>query len=132
LHDGRELLVLSGTVIIDYRATQEHDWDRDTFHIHLDIPETDNQRFVVEDVAPFVSLASIQSSQSDGQSALAAWAVDEIFTESIGTRATQLHVGVKAAIQRRESKSVIYRLAYHVTAVGKYDELRDEDIVIVK
>lgn len=138
LPDGKVMLVLTGVVIIDYKATNLTAWNWDTHVLSIPIPGASiaqNKVFDVDQVAPYATLSSIESTQTDGQGALAAWAVDEFFIYGVPSKPTDpplrvflLRVGVKTAIQRLKSSSVIYRLAYHVTTIGHYDEVREGDI----
>lgn len=131
LLNGKKMFIFTGNAIVDFKATESNAWTRATYAVNLVIPGTGSgtgNKFSLDGCTPYVSLSSVQSTQTDGNGALSGFAVDEFYIAGSSPYGT-LPLNVEIAVQRRESMSVIYRIAYHVTIVGYYvpGEIPDPD-----
>jgi hypothetical protein len=101
---GRDLLVLSGYAVFDFKGTGGS-WKRDDIYIRVG-PRWSR----LDDCAAVVSLASISNRNVAND---AGWAVDNCRWTTYGGRLL-----LQCQLAVRDSDGYIHRVAYHATALG--------------
>jgi len=131
LPGGRQLLVLSGVVIIDFWSRQPS-WHRDSVTIYPDkdlqsviasaglppAPQGFAIRFLAEQYATFGGMSSIFDQDTAVNAGFAVDAFEPIF--DAGTR---LVSGIQLDIAVRDSDAALLRVGYHLTAVGRFVQI---------
>jgi len=121
--EGRQVYVLSGTVILDPPLVGPQDgsrWQRGESSFNIELPDLpEGQGLVVEQWAPTVLLGSIQN---DGVAENAGWAVDD-FDLSVDPGVAFAFVSPTFNYAVGDTDGYIMRVSYSVTVVGYFAPL---------
>lgn len=135
------MVLLSGVALIDLKGTLVNDWLRDSVRIQIDIRPT-LQRMIlrhsipeppgnahtpglqVDDSVPFAGLSSVLDPLPSGRGGYAvdAWKPALISTEInafTGASIPRFFLGIQANLAALNKDTVIHRVSYHMTLVGK-------------
>jgi hypothetical protein len=116
--DGKELIILTGVVIIDLKGESGEQWRWETvdFGIPFRHLHPDGKALAPENWAVFVTINAIYNA---GKSYNSGHAVDAF--ELLGARAgLAQEIWVRAHVAVRDSDAYLFRIGYHVTLVGKF------------
>lgn len=116
--DGKELIVLTGVAVINFKWEGGSSWHREALDLGIDIRHIlpDDKVLKLDFWAPFVTINAVFNR---GESHNSGHAVDTF--QIVNPRAEQNpQIVVRSHIAVRDSDAWLHRVAYNVTLVGRF------------
>ena len=118
--DGKELVVLSGIVLVHLKGNSEAHWLREELVLGIDITPilAAGKGLSVEQGAPLVTLNAVYNKNVSNN---AGYAVDSCQLTSLQQAVRYVHVECDVAV--RDTDGWLYRIGYYVTLIGTFRDL---------
>ncbi|HJZ66164.1 MAG TPA: hypothetical protein VKD70_17700 [Candidatus Acidoferrum sp.] len=119
--DGKELVVVSGIVLVHLKGTSQADWLRDTLRLGIDIARIcpPNQGLLTEQSAPLVTLNAVYNQNVSNN---AGYAVDSC--QLLNQPQAWRTIWVDSAVAVRDTDGWLYRVGYNITLIGTFKDLQ--------
>jgi len=120
-YDGKELVVLSGVVLVHLEGKSEADWLREKLTLGIDIANIlpSGKGLSIEQGAPLVTLNAVYNR---GVSNNAGYAVDSCQLRPSSEAYRDVFVDCDVAV--RDTDGWLYRVGYNITVIGAIANLR--------